>query len=144
MTDWEEVAAEYSVQGLSARMHPMQLIRDSISPEGVLISSEVMKLSSGSRVRCGGYVICRQAPRTAKGHVFLTIEDEDGLLNVILKPEVYHQHRYLVRTESLLLIDGTLQRRDGISNILAEQLASLRQRQDTREDLPTSAARNFC
>ncbi|MFH1087046.1 MAG: error-prone DNA polymerase, partial [Chloroflexota bacterium] len=135
MTDLEELSAEYKTQGLSATRHPMQVIRKDISGDGLLRSSQVLALSSGTRVRTAGYVVCRQAPRTAKGYVFLTIEDEDGLLNIVLKPPVYQQHRYLVRTEPLLVIEGVLQTREGIVNILAEHVASLRQERERQSAL---------
>ena len=89
MTDWEKLAAEYSVQGLSAETHPMRLIRDGLPKGGIIKNSAVLSVTSGSRVSIAGYVVCRQAPRTAKGHVFLTMEDETGLVNVILRPDVY-------------------------------------------------------
>ena len=142
MTDWEEVAAEYSVQGLSARTHPMQIIRDALSEEGILNSSEVLALSPGSPVRVAGYVVCRQAPRTAKGHVFLTLEDETGLVNVIFKPEIYQKYRYTARREPLVLIEGVFQHRDGISNIVAESITSLKRKESDHDPVPL--VRNFC
>lgn len=147
MTVWEEVAAEYSIQGFSARLHPMQIIREGIQAEGILKSSEVLALPNGSRVRTAGYIVCRQAPATAKGHVFLTLEDESGLLNIILKPHVYQKHRYLVRTESLLVIDGVVQKKEDITNLIAENLAPLQREFESRASvsrLPVPAARNFC
>ena len=142
MTDWEEVAAEYSVQGLSARTHPMQIIREALSEEGILKSSEVLALSPGSPVRVAGYVVCRQAPRTAKGHVFLTLEDETGLVNVIFKPEIYQKYRYTARREPLVLIEGVFQHRDGISNIVAESITSLKRKESDHDPVPL--VRNFC
>jgi error-prone DNA polymerase len=135
------LAAEYSVQGLSARMHPMQIIRDTLSVDNIIRSSEVSALPSGARVRIAGYVVCRQAPRTAKGHVFLTVEDETGLVNVILKPDTYRKYRYTVRTEPLVLIEGVFQKRDGISNIIAETVSALKR--DVGSDDAAPAARNF-
>ncbi len=125
MTRLEELAAEYNIQGLSARTHPMQLMRDTV-PADVLKSVEALAVPSGSRIKVAGYVICRQAPGTAKGHVFLTIEDEEGLLNIVLRPQVYQEYRYIVRTESLIIVEGVLQRREGISNLLAESVAPLK------------------
>ncbi len=69
-----------------------------------IISTDVLLVSGG----------------TAKGFVFLPLEDEAGLLNIILRPQVYQQHRYTVRTESLLVIDGVVQKREGITNLIAE------------------------
>jgi error-prone DNA polymerase len=147
MTELEELSAEYKVQGLSARLHPMEVIRRSISRDGIMRSSEILSLFPGTRVRTAGYVVCRQAPMTAKGHVFLTLEDEEGLLNIVLKPGVYQKYRYLVRTEPLLVIQGVLQKREGIANIVADHLASLRQERERQQALytpPAPKARSFC
>lgn len=146
MTDWEEISAEYKVQGLSARLHPMQVIRTGISRDGVMRSSEVLSLLPGTKVRTAGYVVCRQAPRTAKGHVFLTIEDEEGLLNIILKPSVYQKYRYIARMEPLIVVEGVLQKKEGITNVIAERLIPLRkerQRQLTMYPPPIPKARDF-
>ena len=106
-----------------------------------------MSLFPGTKVRTAGYVVCRQAPRTAKGHVFLTIEDEEGLLNVVLRPHIYEKYRYIVRVEPLLVVEGILQKREGITNIVAEHLASLRQERERQQAMyptPRPKARSFC
>jgi len=147
MTELEELSAEYNVQGLSARLHPMQVIRKEISRDGMMRSSEILSLFSGTKVRTAGYVVCRQAPGTAKGHVFLTLEDEEGLLNIVLKPHIYQKHRYLVRTEPILLVEGVLQKREGIANIVAERIAPVRQERERQQALhppPGPKARSFC
>jgi error-prone DNA polymerase len=146
MTEMEEVAADYRVQGLSCRHHPMQLVREGISRDGVLKSSEIASLFDNTMVRIAGCVVSRQAPATAKGHVFLTLEDEDGLVNVVLKPKVYEKYRYIARREPFIVVEGTLQKKDGVSNILAERLLPLRQereRQKTLYPTPEPKARNF-
>jgi error-prone DNA polymerase len=147
MTEIEELSVEYQVQGLSARLHPMQVMRKGISRDGVMKSSEVLSLFPGTRMRTAGYIVCRQAPSTAKGHVFLTLEDEEGLLNIVLKPHIYEKYRYLVRTEPLIVVEGILQKRDGIINIVAERLATLRQERERQQALyppPVPKARSFC
>ncbi|HLE02564.1 MAG TPA: OB-fold nucleic acid binding domain-containing protein, partial [Dehalococcoidia bacterium] len=145
-TPMEEVAVDYKVQGLSARCHPMQVLREGICRDGILKSSEIATLFSDSRVRFAGYVVCRQAPGTAKGHVFLTLEDEQGLVNVVLKPHVYEKYRYVARMEPLLVVEGILQKKDGTVNIIAQRLIPLRQesaRQGVLYPLPAPKARNF-
>ena len=87
-------------------------------------------------------MVCRQAPRTAQGHVFLTLEDETGLLNIILRPDTYRKYRYTVRTEPLVVIEGVFQKRDGISNILAEAVSPLNREGEGHD--PVQIARNFC
>lgn len=146
MTGLEEVAADYTVQGLSARRHPMAVLRPDISRDGILRSSEVKGLFDGTRVRTAGYVVCRQAPGTARGFVFLTIEDEEGLLNIVLKPRVYQQYRYVARMEPLIVVEGTLERDGGIVNVVARRLSPLRDERDRQQTLypPAPKARNFC
>ncbi len=144
LTELEELAADYRVQGLSARCHPMQVLREGICRDGILKSSEIATLFSDSRVRFAGYVVCRQAPRTAKGHVFLTLEDEQGLVNVVLKPHVYKKYRYVARMEPLLVVEGLLQKKDGTVNIIAQRLIPLRQESARQGVLyPAPKARNF-
>jgi error-prone DNA polymerase len=130
VTDMEQVAADYRIQGLSHRHHPMELLRRNISQDGILRSSEIKALFSDTNVRVAGYVVCRQAPGTAKGHVFLTLEDEDGLLNVVLRPRVYEKYRHIARMEPLVVVEGILQKKDGTINILAERLLPLRQERE--------------
>jgi error-prone DNA polymerase len=125
----------------------MQVMRKEISRDGVMRSSEIRSLFPGTRMRTAGYVVCRQARGTAKGHVFLTLEDEEGLLNIVLKPHIYQKYRYLVRTEPLIVVEGILHKRDGIINIVAERLATLRQERERQQALypsPAPKARSFC
>jgi error-prone DNA polymerase len=147
MTEVEELSAEYKVQGLSARLHPMQVMRKQICRDGVMRSSEITSLFPGTKVRTAGYVVCRQAPGTAKGHVFLTLEDEEGLLNVVLRPHIYQKYRYIIRTEPLIAVEGVLQKREGIANIVAERITPLRQERERQQALyppPAPKARSFC
>ena len=117
----------------------MKVLREHISSDGIMRSSEVVNLSPETRVRTAGCVVCRQAPRTARGYVFPTLEDEEGLVNVILKPHIYQKYRYVARMEPFIVVEGLLQKRDGIVNIVAERLFPLRQ-----EALyPAPKARNF-
>jgi error-prone DNA polymerase len=80
---------------------------------------------SGERVRVAGLVVCRQAPRTAKGFLFLTLEDECGLVNIIVRPAVREQYQQTLRQVPVLLIDGRLQHEDGTTSVLAEEVRPL-------------------
>ena len=124
MTCMEELATEYSIQGLSTGRHPMEIIRKEI-PASVLKTAEAAALPAGTGVKVAGYIVCHQVPATAKGFVFLTLEDEDGLLNIVIKPDIYEKYRYVERTEPLMLIEGQVQKRDGVINIIAEHLEPL-------------------
>jgi error-prone DNA polymerase len=121
-TDLEEMKADYEVQGLSTKYHPMYALRKSISRDGLLKSSEVARLPSNARVRIAGYVITRQRPPTAKGFAFMTLEDEDGMLNVIIKPDVYNRYRQIFKLEPLILVQGTIQKQQDNLNIIADAL----------------------
>jgi error-prone DNA polymerase len=94
--------------------------------EGVIPTRMVEALVDGTRVQVAGLVVCRQRPGTAKGFVFLVLEDEYGLVNVIVKPDLYERARNIIRGEAFLIIKGELQRRDGITNIIAKQATPFR------------------
>jgi error-prone DNA polymerase len=124
MTDWDRMAADYAVLGLSPNRHPMAFLRPQLH-EGVVPSRMLASLPDGAPVEVAGLVVCRQRPGTAKGFVFLVLEDEFGLVNVVVKPDVYERQRALVRTEPLVMVRGELQRRDGTVNVLAESFRAL-------------------
>jgi len=146
MTLKDKVAADYQIQGLSARHHPMEVFRSEVSKYKVLKSSDIAAIPSGTKVRVAGCVVCRQAPGTAKGHVFITLEDEYGLINVILRPQVYDKYRQIARLEPVIMVEGTLQKHDGVVNIVAQQLRyiqpSYREKEPT-QPMPLNRVRNF-
>jgi error-prone DNA polymerase len=122
MSGREELRAAYSIQGFSASSHLLELYRDRLSYTGAVKSSQLSRLASGDAVKIGGYNICLQVPPTAKGFAFITLEDEEGLVNVVLKPNVYRMHRQLVRLKPLLIVDGVMERKDGVINVMAEKI----------------------
>jgi error-prone DNA polymerase len=145
MTLKDKVAADYQIQGLSAKHHPMQVIRSDVS-QNVLKSSDIAAIPSGTKVSVAGCVVCRQMPGTAKGHVFITLEDECGLINVILRPQVYDKYRQIARLEPVIIVEGTLQKHDGIVNIVAQQLRPIQHSHREKEPpppMPVSRIRNF-
>ncbi len=125
MSDWERMVVDYSILGLSPNHHPLIFLRQQLH-EGVFPSTMLGSLSDGTPVEIAGLVVCRQRPATAKGFVFLVLEDESGLVNVVVSPDLYERQRALVRTEPLLIVRGELQRRDGTVNVMAEQFEPLR------------------
>ncbi len=125
-TELEEMKADYEVQGFPLKYHPMQVLRKDISRDGLLKSSDIVQLFPNTRVRVAGYVITRQKPATAKGFGFLTLEDEEGTINVVVRPGVYERYRQVFKLEPLVVVEGTLQKRDNNLNIIANSLASLR------------------
>lgn len=125
MVQLEEMKLDYEIQGLSTTYHPMNALGQEISGNGILKSSDLAGISEGERVRCAGYVVTRQRPATAKGFSFLTLEDEEGMMNVILKPDVFEKYRQVFRLELLVEVEGVIQKKDGIINIIADHLAPL-------------------
>ncbi len=125
MSGREELLAAYRIQGFSASSHLVALYRDRLSRVGAVKSSRLSRLASGSTVAIGGYNICLQTPPTAKGFAFITLEDEEGLVNVVLKPNVYRMYRQLVRLGPLLIVEGVVERKDGVINVTAERVRSM-------------------
>ena len=123
-TDWERMLADYRTTSLSVGVHPLELLRPHL-PEGVLSSAELERCRDGRRVRVAGMAIARQRPSTAKGVVFMLLEDEAGQMNLIVPPPVYERYRALVRGEPLLLAHGRFERRDRNMNVLVDKVESL-------------------
>jgi len=124
MTDWDRMVADYAVLGLSPNHHPMALLRSQLH-EGVVASRMLDSLPDGTPVEMAGLVVCRQRPGTAKGFIFLVLEDEFGLVNVVVRPDLHEQQRSLVRTEPFVIVRGELQRRDGTVNLVAKSFTPL-------------------
>jgi error-prone DNA polymerase len=92
---------------------------------GVLRATDLRGVPHGRRVRVAGSVIVRQRPGTAKGFVFLSLEDETGIANVIVRPKLFERQRLALVSEPFLLIDGTLQQQDGVVSVRAERVEPL-------------------
>ncbi|NQT74030.1 MAG: error-prone DNA polymerase, partial [Chloroflexi bacterium] len=125
MVQLEEMKYDYDIQGLSATYHPMRALGREVLGNGTLRSSELEGIREGERVKCAGYVVTRQRPMTAKGFSFLTLEDEEGMINVILKPNIYEKYRQIFRLELIMEVEGTIQKKNGIINIIADRLSPL-------------------
>ncbi len=121
----ERLLAEYAVLGFAASGHPLSLLRGSLPP-GVVQSDALPRLEHGSWVEVAGLVVARQRPETAKGFIFVLLEDEAGMVNVIVRPDVYERYRTAVRGEPLLWVRGKLAKDDGTVNVLAEEAQGLR------------------
>jgi DNA polymerase III alpha subunit len=117
----EITAADYRLTGVSLNGHPMLHLRRLLTPNGVRTAREVHSLADGTRdVAVAGIVICRQRPPTAKGFVFLTLEDETGLVNVIVPPKRYEKQTELISTARLILVRGTLTVEQTVVNLRGE------------------------
>jgi len=126
MSTDERLTADYCGTGLTTGPHPMTYHRMMLRSEGVLSAEELsQKHRSNSPVRIAGCVIARQRPGTAKGFVFLSLEDETGIANVILTPDVFERDRMIVTRSRFLLIEGTLQNQDGVIHVKAQHVLPL-------------------
>jgi error-prone DNA polymerase len=126
MTEAERLVADYAGMGLSTGRHPMALRREQLAMRGILRASDLHATRQGRRVRVAGMVITRQRPGTAKGFVFLTLEDETGIANIIVRPDLFARDRLIIVEERFLIVDGVLQNQDGVTSIRAEQVHGMR------------------
>jgi error-prone DNA polymerase len=122
----ERLAWEYELMGLAPGEHVMDLYRESLQTGHVLSSGELAAQQDGQRVRVAGWAVVRQRPPTAKGHVFITLEDEEGLVNLIVRPDVYERYRDALRNAPLLWVEGRLQREGHALSVLVYRAAALR------------------
>jgi error-prone DNA polymerase len=121
----EMTEADYRMTGLSLNGHPMRHLRALLLPNGVLTAHEATKQKDGARIAAAGLVICRQRPGTAKGFVFLTLEDETGMLNVVITPQRFEKQALLISRTPLLLVRGVLQIEQTVVNLKAEEFVAL-------------------
>jgi error-prone DNA polymerase len=125
MNDDERLQADYAGTSLTIGPHPMALRRDEMALRGVLRASDLPQARDGRRVRVAGMVITRQRPGTAKGFVFLTLEDETGVANVIVRPDLFDRTRTVVVRQPFLLVEGILQHQDGVLSVRAERVQGI-------------------
>jgi error-prone DNA polymerase len=121
-----ETRADYAATGLTAGPHLMAHMRERLRARGVLAAAELDAAANGALVRTAGVVIVRQRPGTAKGFFFLTLEDETGISNAIVTPGLFQANRALLHNAALLMVEGTLQKQDGVTAIRARRFAQLR------------------
>jgi len=125
MNHEERLVADFHGTGLTVGPHPMAYRRDWLNAMGIRRASELRDIPSGKRLRIGGCVITRQRPGTAKGFVFLSLEDETGVANAIIAPDLFHSNRLLLASERFLAIEGILQNQDNVISVKAERVLPL-------------------
>jgi len=125
MNQEERLVADFHGTGLTVGPHPMAYRRAWLNAMGIRRASELRDIPSGKRLRIGGCVIVRQRPGTAKGFVFLSLEDETGVANAIITPDLFHQNRLLLASERFLAIEGILQNQDNVISVKAERVQPL-------------------
>jgi error-prone DNA polymerase len=125
MSELEEMQADLWGTGVSRR-HPVEFVREQLSELGCLTVAEALAVKGhGKRARIGGIVIHRQRPSTANGVMFFNLEDETGLLNIVVLPPVWEAQKEVARKEVGLVIDGVLEYRDGVTNLVAHRFEPL-------------------
>jgi error-prone DNA polymerase len=125
MTTDERLTADYSGVGLTTGPHPMAYHRAALRACNILSATDLFACRNNVPIHIAGCVIARQRPGTAKGFVFLSLEDETGIANIILTPDVFERDRLIVTRNRFLLIAGTVQNTDGVIHVKAQQLEPL-------------------
>jgi error-prone DNA polymerase len=120
---WDLAVADYASTGVTLGAHPLALMRDRL--DGLATCADTQRLADGASLEVAGIVVARQRPATAQGVVFMLLEDEFGVVNVIVLPPVYAACRLAVRTASFARVSGRLERREGVVNVVAERVEAL-------------------
>jgi error-prone DNA polymerase len=121
----EQVFADYRAMGLSLKGHPVSFYRTELQQAQVATAAELARLADGRPARVAGLVILRQRPSTAKGITFVTLEDETGTANLVVKPQVWERYRKICRTSGAWIAHGKLENRSGVIHLVAERLEDL-------------------
>jgi error-prone DNA polymerase len=124
---WESMVADYATTGLTLGPHPLAIVRPRL-PAGTVSIRDLEGLGHRATVSLGGLVVARQRPGTAKGVVFLLVEDEFGTVNLVVPPDIYERHRLIVRSEPLILARGRLEKlpvAGGAINVLVQDVRAL-------------------
>jgi error-prone DNA polymerase len=125
MSSLDQTVADYRTLGLSSGKHPMTYYREWLRKRRILSCHDLTQQADGNYLTVAGGVICRQRPGTAKGFVFLTLEDETGMANVIVRPPLFEEYRSVLLNNHFLAIYGKLQSSEGVINLLAEKVKAL-------------------
>jgi len=127
MTAEERLVADFHGTGLTVGPHPMAYRRAELQRARILSAEELKHAPHGRCVRTAGCVIARQRPGTAKGFVFLSLEDETGISNAIIAPDILEQYQILILSEKFLLLEGVLQKQEGVISVKVERVAPMRE-----------------
>jgi error-prone DNA polymerase len=125
MTSEERLIADFHGTGMTTGPHPMAYYRGAMNAMGVMRAADLAHIHDGTYVRVAGAVICRQRPGTAKGFVFLSLEDETGISNVIITPDMFDQNRLAVVAGKFVLVEGRLQNVDNVVSVKTARIEAL-------------------
>ncbi len=120
MTATESMRADYGTLGLSVHTHPMALVRPQMKQQRIIGFLELERTRHGKQVRVGGMAVTRQRPGTASGVIFMTLEDEDGHMNLIVFTKVYEKYRTVIRDSMMLIATGKVQRIGNVVNLIVQ------------------------
>ena len=124
-TKRQHVVWEYDEMGFTTTCHPVQLARENLCARGVFSTSTLLQFENGTKVKVAGEAVVKQKPPTAKGIVFLSLEDEEGIVNTVLMPQIFKKYRRLVLDKTFLLVEGTIERRYGAINVMVDKVLPL-------------------
>ncbi len=127
MVKSERVLSDYRMLGLSVEGHPMEFLRDELRGRGVLSAANLRKREAGDDVSVAGIPICRQRPSTAKGVMFITLEDETGFSNFVVMHDVQERYWRTILRSPVLLLEGVVEREQGVINVLTRRATDLAQ-----------------
>ena len=141
MSAGEQVVADYRTTGLSLKRHPAALLRERLERRGIRPARELEELSAGARVAVAGIVLCRQRPATARRIVFVTLEDETGIANLVVFASVRERCRRALLTARLMVCHGRLEKEQGVIHVIADRIESLNDWLDDLAGNPEGASR---
>jgi error-prone DNA polymerase len=121
----QEVMTDYSTGGLSLKAHPLELIRDQLNARRIITARQLNDPNTSGWVRVAGLVLIRQRPGTASGIVFETLEDETGVVNLIVRPDIYERYRPAARHAGLLECHGYVERQGKVVHVMAKRMFDL-------------------
>ena len=121
----EEVYADYRTTGLSLRSHPLTFRRQKMESLGVIPTGELLRMANGARVKVAGIVLLRQRPGTAKGITFVTIEDETGTANLIVRQNTWERFRKITRHSNTWIVHGEVQAKDSVIHVMVQRVEDL-------------------
>jgi error-prone DNA polymerase len=126
LAEAERVAEDYRTTGLSLTRHPLALMRPFLDVRRVLTAAQLQRAPSKARIRIAGLVICRQRPPTAKGVAFLSLEDETGISNLVVSPEIFERDRGVLLSSAFLYAEGRVERVSNVVNVQVTRATALR------------------
>jgi error-prone DNA polymerase len=125
LTEQERAALDYRITGIPTGPQVMRFYRERLVARGVRSSADIQRGTHGTTVTVAGAMVVKQHPETAKGHVFLSLEDEYGLVNIIIRPATYAKYKPVVDLGGAVVVEGTLQHVDGVVSVMARRLDEL-------------------